>query len=73
MGLWFISDAAYCDEAGVLAGVVDAEDDGATVLTTGLDAEDDELGKMVGAALCDVFEAPSGATLTLVLPRADGR
>ncbi len=65
--------AAYCDEAGVLAGVVEAEDDGAVVPATGLEAEDDELGKMVGAALCDVLAAPSGATLTLVLPRAAGR
>ncbi len=66
--------AAYCEEAGVLAGaadgVVEAEDDGAA---DGLEAaEDDELGKMDGAeALCEDL-APTGARLTLALPSADG-
>jgi len=70
--------AVYCDEAGVLdgaaEGVVEAEDDGAAALTAGLDdAEDDELGKIDGAAtLCDDFDAPTGARLTLALPNADG-
>ncbi len=80
MGLGMIGRAAYCDDedvAGLLAGAEDgavAEDDGAAGVITGFDAEDDELGKMLGAAaLCEVLPEPSGATLTLVLPNPDGR